>query len=50
MAGLFYEAQVNLLVPGSDYVDLFVALRQALARGAPWTPELTESLMPRARS
>ena len=27
----------------------FVALRQALARGAPWTPELTESLMPRAR-
>ena len=27
----------------------FVALRQALAKGAPWTPELTESLMPRAR-
>ncbi len=25
----------------------FVALRQALAKGAPWTPELTESLMPR---
>ena len=24
----------------------FVALRQALAKGAPWTPELTESLMP----
>jgi 6-oxo-cyclohex-1-ene-carbonyl-CoA hydrolase len=27
----------------------FVALRQALARGTPWSPELTESLMPRAR-
>jgi 6-oxocyclohex-1-ene-carbonyl-CoA hydrolase len=27
----------------------FVALRQALARGAPWTPELTESLLPRAK-
>jgi 6-oxo-cyclohex-1-ene-carbonyl-CoA hydrolase len=26
----------------------FVALRQALAKGAPWTPELTESLMPKA--
>jgi 6-oxo-cyclohex-1-ene-carbonyl-CoA hydrolase len=26
----------------------FVALRQALARGAPWTPELIESLIPRA--
>ncbi|MCP5371633.1 MAG: 6-oxocyclohex-1-ene-1-carbonyl-CoA hydratase [Hyphomicrobiales bacterium] len=26
----------------------FVALRQALARGAPWTPELIESLMPKA--
>ncbi len=28
----------------------FVALRQALARGEPWTDELTESLMPRARA
>ncbi len=28
----------------------FVALRQALARGTPWTPELTESLMPGKRS
>ena len=28
----------------------FVALRQALAIGAPWTPELTESLMPAARA
>jgi 6-oxocyclohex-1-ene-carbonyl-CoA hydrolase len=27
----------------------FVALRQALARGTPWTPELTESLLPAAR-
>ena len=27
----------------------FIALRQALAKGAPWTPELTESLMPQAR-
>ena len=26
----------------------FVALRQALAQGAPWTPELVESLIPRA--
>lgn len=26
----------------------FVALRQALAQGAPWTPELIESLMPKA--
>jgi 6-oxo-cyclohex-1-ene-carbonyl-CoA hydrolase len=25
----------------------FVALRQALAKGTPWTPELTESLMPK---
>ncbi len=28
----------------------FVALRQALAQGAPWTDELTESLLPRART
>jgi len=28
----------------------FVALRQALARGTPWTDELTESLMPRAKA
>jgi 6-oxo-cyclohex-1-ene-carbonyl-CoA hydrolase len=27
----------------------FVALRQALAKGTPWTPELTESLMPKAK-
>ena len=28
----------------------FVGLRQALAAGAPWTPELTESLLPAARA
>jgi 6-oxo-cyclohex-1-ene-carbonyl-CoA hydrolase len=27
----------------------FVALRQALARGTPWSPELVESLLPAAR-
>lgn len=27
----------------------FVALRQALARGTPWSPDLTESLMPRTK-
>ncbi|GAB4360113.1 MAG: hypothetical protein Kow006_29720 [Gammaproteobacteria bacterium] len=27
----------------------FVALRQALAKGAPWTPELIESLIPKAK-
>ncbi len=27
----------------------FVALRQALAKGAPWTPELVDSLMPRKK-
>ncbi len=27
----------------------FVALRQALAKGAPWTPELVESLIPKAK-
>ena len=27
----------------------FVGLRQALAKGAPWTPELTESVMPRIK-
>jgi 6-oxo-cyclohex-1-ene-carbonyl-CoA hydrolase len=28
----------------------FVALRQALAKGTPWTPELVESLLPAARA
>ena len=28
----------------------FVGLRQALAKGAPWTPELTESLMPASKA
>ena len=27
----------------------FIGLRQALAKGAPWTPELTESVMPRVK-
>ena len=27
----------------------FIGLRQALAKGTPWSPELTESLMPRAK-
>ena len=27
----------------------FIALRQALAKGAPWTPELVESLMPKKK-
>jgi 6-oxo-cyclohex-1-ene-carbonyl-CoA hydrolase len=26
----------------------FIALRQALAKGTPWTPELIESLIPKA--
>ncbi|MCC7411829.1 MAG: 6-oxocyclohex-1-ene-1-carbonyl-CoA hydratase [Gammaproteobacteria bacterium] len=34
---------------GDREID-FVALRQALARGEPWTPELTESLLPRSRA
>jgi Zn-dependent metalloprotease len=29
VAGLFYEAQQNLLVPASDYADLFLVLRRA---------------------
>ncbi len=33
---------------GDREID-FVALRQALARGEPWTDELTESLLPRNR-
>ena len=35
--------------PKDDREIDFVALRQALAVGTPWTPELTESLMPRAK-
>jgi len=35
---------------GRDREIDFVALRQALAAGAPWTPELTESLLPQARA
>jgi len=35
--------------PKNDREIDFVALRQALAQGAPWTPELVESLIPRAK-
>ena len=35
VAGLFYEAQANLLVPASDYFDLYAALRQA-AKNLSW--------------
>ncbi len=35
---------------GRDREIDFVALRQALAVGTPWTEELTESLLPRSRS
>jgi len=35
---------------GRDREIDFVALRQALAKGEPWTSELTESLLPAARS
>ncbi|BAE50947.1 6-oxocyclohex-1-ene-1-carbonyl-CoA hydratase [Paramagnetospirillum magneticum] len=34
--------------PKEDREIDFVALRQALAKGAPWTPELIESLIPKA--
>jgi 6-oxo-cyclohex-1-ene-carbonyl-CoA hydrolase len=34
--------------PKDDREIDFVALRQALAKGAPWTPELIESLIPKA--
>jgi Zn-dependent metalloprotease len=36
VARLFYDAQANLLVPGSDYNDLFLALRRAAVRVG-WT-------------
>ncbi len=35
---------------GKDREIDFVELRRALAVGTPWTPELTESLMPKARA
>jgi 6-oxo-cyclohex-1-ene-carbonyl-CoA hydrolase len=35
---------------GRDREIDFAALRQALAKGEPWTSELTESLLPAARS
>jgi hypothetical protein len=36
VAALFYEAQTNLLAPGSDYFDLYYVLRQA-AINLSWT-------------
>jgi 6-oxo-cyclohex-1-ene-carbonyl-CoA hydrolase len=35
---------------GQDREIDFIALRQALARGEPWTPELIESLLPATRA
>ncbi len=43
VARLFYEANVNLLVPASDYFDLYAVLRQA-ARNLSWTPAAREAL------
>ncbi len=43
VAGLFYEAQVNLLLPASDYFDLYAALRQA-ARNKSWTGASRDTL------
>ena len=39
----------NEPVEGNREID-FVALRRALGRGEPWTPELTESLLPAAQA
>jgi len=39
----------NEPVDGEREID-FIGLRQALAAGEPWTPELTESLLPAARA
>jgi Zn-dependent metalloprotease len=43
VARLFYEANVSLLVPASDYFDLYAVLRQA-ARNLGWTPAAREAL------
>ena len=40
--GLFYEANVNLLVPASEYFDLYAVLRQA-ASNLGWTPAAREA-------
>jgi Zn-dependent metalloprotease len=48
VAELFYEAQVNLLVPASDFYDLDAVLLQA-ANNLAWPPEAFDSLQ-RARS
>ena len=43
VAGLFYEAQANLLGPASDYFDLYAALRQA-AKNQNWAAASRDSL------
>ena len=48
VARLFYEAQVNLLVPASDYFDLDAALFQA-AKNLDWSPAAFDALQ-RARA
>jgi hypothetical protein len=42
-AALFYEAEANLLVTGSDYVDLYHVLRQA-AKTLGWSPDSRAAL------
>ena len=43
VARLFYEANVSLLVPASDYFDLYAVLRQT-AINLGWTPAAREAL------
>ena len=43
VAGLLYEAQVNLLGPASDYFDLYAALRQA-AKNTGWAAASRDTL------
>jgi hypothetical protein len=42
-AQLFYEAEANLLVTGSDYIDLYYALRRA-AINLGWSPDARATL------
>ena len=49
VAALFYEAQVNLLVPASDYFDLYAALRQA-AKNKSWTGASRDTLEAASRA
>ena len=46
---LFYEAQVNLLVPASDYFDLYAALRQA-AKNKGWGSSSRDALEAASRA